>query len=105
MLIFDRDVAHQYKLAYVRSLDAKTEDARAAALDLISASLNDPAIFDFDPLLKLAAVSATKGQPLFALLSVFLAGGLTELEAWRGANGGILDKHRAWNSLRPGALA
>ncbi|KAI0029925.1 hypothetical protein K488DRAFT_55321 [Vararia minispora EC-137] len=85
--------AYLYKLAYVRSLDSKSAEARTAALDAIATALTNPTIFDFDPLFKLDAVVAAKDDPLFSLLRIFLSGGLPELEAWHGSNSGALEKH------------
>ncbi|KAI0309588.1 PCI-domain-containing protein [Amylostereum chailletii] len=87
------ELAYEYKLAHVRSLDKATPEARAAALDAIATALDHPAIFDFDPLFTLDAVVAAKADPLFALLHVFLNGGLPELEAWHAAHAALLDTY------------
>jgi len=87
------DDAYYYKLAYVRALDANSPAARAAALHALAAALSSASIFDFDALLKLDAVLAARDDPLFALLHVFLSGGLAELEAWRSANASALSRH------------
>ena len=78
---------------FVRSLDPKSAQARAAALDAVATALSHPAIFDFDPLFKLDAVVAAKDDPLFALLQVFLSGGLAEYQAWQTADGAALEKY------------
>lgn len=38
---------------------------------------------DFDPLFKLDAVLAAQAHPLFALLRIFLSGGLDDLQTWQ----------------------
>jgi translation initiation factor 3 subunit M len=53
------------------------------ALDAIATALSNPTIFDFDPLFKLDAVLAAQAHPLFALLRIFLSGGLDDLHAWQ----------------------
>jgi len=49
-------------------------------------ALSNPAVFDFGPLFKLDAVIAARSHPLFALLRVFLSGGIDDLHAWQRAN-------------------
>ena len=44
-------------------------------------TLSNPTIFDFDPVFKLDAVLSAQAHPLFALLRIFLSGGLDDLHA------------------------
>ncbi|KAF8263947.1 hypothetical protein EI94DRAFT_1772790 [Lactarius quietus] len=81
-----RETAYHYKLAHVRSLDPTSQSTQHTALDAIATALSDPSIFDFDPLFKLDAVLAAQAHPLFALLRVFLSGGLDDLHAWQRAH-------------------
>jgi translation initiation factor 3 subunit M len=78
-----RDSAYHYKLAHVRSLDPASPATQRSALDAIATALSNPTIFDFDPLFKLDAVLAAQSHPLFALLRIFLSGGLDDLHAWQ----------------------
>jgi len=77
--------SYEYSLSYIRSLSPSSDAATAAATKLIVSALNNPHIFDFDPLFKLDAVVALKGDDLFALLQVFLNDGLVEFQAWGGS--------------------
>ncbi|KAF7981704.1 hypothetical protein HWV62_32280 [Athelia sp. TMB] len=86
--------AYQYKLSYVRSLDATSEAGKKAAVDAIATALRLPTIFDFDPLLKLDAVVASKDSELFSLLQIFLNEGLAEFNAWEGSHPGVLEQHQ-----------
>jgi translation initiation factor 3 subunit M len=81
-----RETAYHYKLAHVRSLDPASQATQLVALDAIAIALSNPSIFDFDPLYKLDAVLAAQTHPLFALLRVFLSGGLDDLHAWQHAH-------------------
>ena len=81
-----RDTAYHYKLAHVRSLDPASQATQRSALDAIATALSNPTIFDFDPLFKLDAVLAAQKHPLFALLRIFLSGGLDDLHAWQHAH-------------------
>lgn len=53
----------------------------------MATALQLPSIFDFDPLFKLDAVVGAKDHPLFALLQVFLNGGLDDYRKWESSNG------------------
>lgn len=77
--------SYEYSLSYIRSLSPSSEAAAMAATKLIVSALNNPHIFDFDPLFKLDAVVALRGDDLFALLQVFLNDGLVEFQAWGGS--------------------
>ena len=90
-----RDTAYHYKLAHVRSLDPASQSAQSAALDTIATAVSNPAVLDFDPLFKLDAVLATKSHPLFALLRIFLSGGLDDLRAWQRAHADVSSKFGA----------
>ncbi|KIY70926.1 PCI-domain-containing protein [Cylindrobasidium torrendii FP15055 ss-10] len=81
--------AYNYQLAYVRSLPASSTDA---AIDLIASALRLPDLFDFDPLYKIDAVVSAKDNELFALLQVFLSGGLDDYLAWVKAHEATLAK-------------
>ncbi|KAI0265916.1 hypothetical protein BC834DRAFT_924157 [Gloeopeniophorella convolvens] len=95
--VFDKasqpETAHYYRLTHVRALGGAAPAAQPAALAAISAALSDPAVLDFDALFKLDAVVAASAHPLFALLRVFLTGGLDDLRAWQGANAGVAETH------------
>jgi translation initiation factor 3 subunit M len=80
------DSAYHYKLAHVRSLDPASPATQRVALDAIATALSNRTIFDFDPLFKLDAVLAAQAHPLFALLRIFLSGGLDDLHAWQNAH-------------------
>jgi translation initiation factor 3 subunit M len=83
---FYRADVYYYKLELVRSYDAATAEAQAAALDVIKTALIDPTMFDFDQLFKLDAVVKLKDHPLFSLLNVFMSGNLPDLENWNKTN-------------------
>jgi len=78
-----RPTAYQYSLSYVRSLPSNLPIAQTAAIETISTALRLPNLFDFYPLYKLDAVIAMKDHELFALLQVFLSGGIPELKHWQ----------------------
>ncbi|KAI9449883.1 PCI-domain-containing protein [Russula earlei] len=104
------DTAYHYKLAHVRSLDPASQSAQLAALDAIATALANPAVFDFDPLFKLAAVVAARSHPLFSLLQIFLNGGLDELHTWQRAHANVsstfgLDSAQLEHKIRLLALA
>lgn len=83
------DTAYYYKLAHVRSLEPTSQSTQTAALDAIATAVSNPAVFEFDPLFKLDAVIATKSHPLFALLRIFLNGGLDDLHTWQRAHADV----------------
>jgi len=87
-----RDTAYHHKLAHVCSLDHVSQSAQSAALDPIANAVSNPTVLDFDPLFKLDAVLATKPHPLFALLRIFLSGGLDDLRAWQRAHADVSSK-------------
>lgn len=78
--------AYEYSLAHVHSLAPFSPEAQEAAVAAIATALTLPGVFDFDPLFKLDAVVAANENPIFALLQVFLNGGLEEYNAWESAN-------------------
>ncbi|KAI0296093.1 hypothetical protein B0F90DRAFT_1811347 [Multifurca ochricompacta] len=86
------DTAYYYKLAHVRSFDPASQTAQPAALDAIATGLSNPTVFDLDPLFKLDAVIAAKSHPLFALLRIFLNGGLDELHTWQRLDAAQLER-------------
>jgi translation initiation factor 3 subunit M len=90
----NRDNAYHYKLTHVRSLDPTSKSTQPAALDAIATGVSHPAVLDFDPLFKLDAVLATKSHPLFALLRIFLGGGLDDLHAWQRAHADVSSAFR-----------
>ena len=57
--------------------------------------MSNPTVLDFDPLFKLDAVLATKSHPLFALLRIFLSGGLNDLRAWQRTHADVSSKFGA----------
>jgi hypothetical protein len=87
------DTAYYYKLAYVRSLDPASQSTTPAALDAIATAVSEPTVFDFDPLFKLDAVLAARSHPLFALLRIFLSGGLDDLRTWQQAHADITNSY------------
>ena len=97
----NRDTAYHYKLAHVRSLEPTLQSTQPVALDAIATALSNPAVFDFDPLFKLDAVIATKSHPLFALLQIFLNGGLDGLHTWQRANADVSSSFGALPSVFP----
>lgn len=80
---WSRPTAYQYSLPYVRSLPSNSPTVQTAAIETISTALRLPNLFDFYPLYKLDAVIAMKDHELFALLQVFLSGGIPELKHWQ----------------------
>ncbi|KAI0294537.1 PCI-domain-containing protein [Russula brevipes] len=93
------DTAYYYKLAHVPSRAGR-----------YCHSLIDPAVFDFDPLFKLDAVVAARSHPLFALLRIFLNGGVDDLHAWKRAHPDVpstfgLDSTQLERKIRLLALA
>jgi translation initiation factor 3 subunit M len=90
----NRDNAYHYKLVHVRSLDPASKSTQPAALNAIATAVSDPAVLDFDPLFKLDAVLAAKSHPLFALLRIFLNGGLDDLRAWQRAHADVSSTFR-----------
>ncbi|KAJ3572262.1 hypothetical protein NP233_g3202 [Leucocoprinus birnbaumii] len=90
--------AYEYHLSYVRSLPSNSPAAQAAAVELISAALRLPNLFDFDPLFKLDAVIAIKGHDLFSLLQVFLNGGIPDLKQWQASHPGVAEKYNLSNT-------
>jgi len=63
--------------------------AQPAALDAIATAVSNPTVFDFDPLFKLDGVLAARSHPLFALLRIFLSGGLDDLHTWQRAHADV----------------
>lgn len=90
-----RSTAYQYSLSYVRSLPSNSPTAQTAAIETISTALRLPDLFDFYPLYKLDAVIAMKDHELFALLQVFLNGGIPELKHWQEKHPGSAEKYSA----------
>ncbi|KAF5363986.1 hypothetical protein D9756_000250 [Leucocoprinus leucothites] len=89
--------AYEYSLSYVRSLPSNSPTAQTAAVDLITAALRLPDLFDFDPLFKLDVVIAIKDHELFALLQAFLNGGVPELKHWQASHPGAAEKYNLSN--------
>ncbi|KAL9713095.1 hypothetical protein Ac2012v2_004336 [Leucoagaricus gongylophorus] len=90
--------AYQYSLSYVRSLPSNSPTAQTAAIETISTALRLPDLFDFYPLYKLDAVIAMKDHELFALLQVFLNGGIPELKHWQEKHPGSAEKYNLNNA-------
>ena len=63
---------------------------QCSVLDTIATALSNPTIFDFDPHFKLDAVLVAQAHPLFALLWIFLSGGLDDLYAWQHVHAGAV---------------
>ncbi|KAH9971432.1 PCI-domain-containing protein [Lactifluus volemus] len=87
------ETAYYYKLAHVRSLDPTSQSTTPAALDAIATAVSVPSVFDFDPLFKLDAVLAVHSHPLFALLRIFLSGGLDDLRSWQRAHADFIKSY------------
>ena len=68
-----------------------------AAVNVIAEALRLPAIFSFDPLIKLDAVVAAKDHELFSLLQLFLNDGLVEFRAWEANHPGVFEKYGKYN--------
>ncbi|KAF8638604.1 hypothetical protein AX17_002145 [Amanita inopinata Kibby_2008] len=88
-----RDKSYEYSLTYVRLLPTPSPEAQTAAVDVIASALRLPSVFDFDPLLKLDAVVATKDHELFSLLKIFLNDGLVEFQSWDENHPGAIENH------------
>jgi translation initiation factor 3 subunit M len=92
------EAAYYYKLAHVRSLDPTSQSTTPAVLDAIATAVSVPSVFDFDPLFKLDAVLAVHSHPLFALLRIFLNGGLDDLRSWQRAHADFI---KSYGTYRP----
>lgn len=75
---------------YVRSLSVNSPEAQPAALAVIAKALKLPGILNFDAVLKLDAVRLVKDHKVFALLKIFLQGGLSDYQQWITANENVL---------------
>ena len=90
------DASYKYQIAFVKSLPpAAAADAVQA---VIATALRLPNVFDFDTLFRLDALTAAKGTPLFALLQIFVNGGLAEYKAWEESHAGVAEQHSEWYS-------
>ena len=88
------DASYKYQIAYVKSLPpAAAADAVQA---VIATALRLPNVFDFDTLFRLDALTAAKGTPLFALLQIFVNGGLAEYKAWEESYASVAEQHSEW---------
>jgi translation initiation factor 3 subunit M len=92
-LLSYRKTSYQYLLTSLRNLPPNSPHAESSAIQAISASLKLPSVFDFDTLYKIDAVIKLQGHELFALLRVFLSGGLEDYKKWESEHPGSIEKH------------
>jgi translation initiation factor 3 subunit M len=85
---------YEYTLVYVRSLSPSDPSLQEAGLETIATALRSPPVFNFDSLLKLDVVIASKDHPLFSLLQIVLNNGLSEFKSWEATHPGVLEKYR-----------
>lgn len=88
-----RSEAYEFQLLLARQISPSSLEYQNAAINLIVTSIRTPTNFDFDTLLTINSVVATKDHPLFSLLHIFLNDGLEELRAWTSKHGDILSQH------------
>lgn len=95
-----RTTSYQYLLTSLRNLPPKSPHAESSAIQAISASLKLPSVFNFDTLYKIDAIIKLQGHELFALLRVFLSGGLEDYKKWESEHPGSIEKHGDYSYSR-----